>query len=181
MPRNPWWILTIGWPITWGQILTLPSITDHTHQLLTSALRHPSTFQHLGLVPILSSKHRPLFPHIVISHADSLLPNPAVANFVCTLDPLLPCAHLPHFQFDSNSIPNKSPACRTLYLVVLVMQSFEATCWLPKTKTQSNTWTILSTLVQCQLYSTYFSRELLFSETLCWLKIDYVICHPLMT
>ena len=32
------------------------------------------------------------------------------------------------FPFDSNPIQNKSPARRTLYLVVLVMQSFEATC-----------------------------------------------------
>ena len=39
-----------------------------------------------------------------------------------------------HFQIDSNSIPNKSPALWELYLVVSVMQSFEATCWLPKSK-----------------------------------------------
>ena len=38
------------------------------------------------------------------------------------------------FPFDSNPIQNKSPARQTLYLIVLVMQSFEATCWLPKTK-----------------------------------------------
>src|SRR5882724_5249470 len=38
------------------------------------------------------------------------------------------------FPFDSNPIQNKSPARRTLYLVVSVMQSFEATCWLPKIK-----------------------------------------------
>ena len=74
------------------------------------------------------------------------------------------------YQFNSNSILNKSPACQTLYLIVWVMQSFEATCWLPKTNTQNNTWTILSTLVQHQLYSMYFSRELLSSETLCWPK-----------
>jgi len=30
-------------------------------------------------------------------------------------------------------------------------------------------------LVRCQLYSTYFSRELLSSETLCWPKTDDVI------
>src|SRR5882724_7167829 len=40
-------------------------------------------------------KHQPLFPRIVITHADSFLPNPAVANFVCTLDLLLLHAHLP--------------------------------------------------------------------------------------
>ena len=50
-----------------------------------------------------------------------------------------------HFPFDSNLIPNKGPACRTLYLVVLVMQSFEATCWLPKTKHK----TILEQFIQC--------------------------------
>ena len=76
----------------------------------------------------------------------------------------------PCFQFDSNSIPNKSPACQTLYLVVSVMQLFKATCWSPKTKTQNNTWTILSMLVWHQLYSTYFLRELLSSETLRWPK-----------
>ena len=38
------------------------------------------------------------------------------------------------FQFNSNSIPNKSPALRELFLIVLVMQSFEATYWLPKSK-----------------------------------------------
>ena len=43
-------------------------------------------------------------------------------------------AALRRFPFNSNPIQNKSPARRTLYLVVLVMQSFEATCWLPKTK-----------------------------------------------
>ena len=42
------------------------------------------------------------------------------------------CQH--QFQFDSNSLPNKSPACQTLYLIVSEMQSFEATCWLPKSK-----------------------------------------------
>src|SRR5882724_5913468 len=40
-------------------------------------------------------KHQPLFPHIVITHADSFLPNPAVAKFVCTLDLLLPHACFP--------------------------------------------------------------------------------------
>ena len=39
------------------------------------------------------------------------------------------------FQFNSNSIPNKSPACRTLYLIVTVMQSFEATYLKQKHKT----------------------------------------------
>src|SRR5882724_693956 len=38
------------------------------------------------------------------------------------------------FPFDSNPIQNKSPARQTLYLIVSVMQLFEATCWLPKTK-----------------------------------------------
>src|SRR5882724_4440337 len=49
------------------------------------------------------------------------------------------------FLFDSNPIQNKSPARRTLYLVVSVMQSFEATCWLPKTKHK----TILEQFFQC--------------------------------
>src|SRR5882724_11601046 len=49
------------------------------------------------------------------------------------------------FPFDSNPIQNKSPAHQTLYLIVLVMQSFETTCWLPKTKTQ----TILEQYFQC--------------------------------
>src|SRR5882724_6445401 len=42
--------------------------------------------------------------------------------------------HIDRFPFYSNPIQNKSPARRTLYLVVSVMQSFKATCWLPKTK-----------------------------------------------
>ena len=35
------------------------------------------------------------------------------------------------FQFNSNSIPNMSPALQTLYHVALVMQSFKTTYWLP--------------------------------------------------
>src|SRR5882724_1120571 len=49
------------------------------------------------------------------------------------------------FPFNSNPIQNKSPARRTLYLVVSVMQSFEATCWLPITKHK----TILEQFFQC--------------------------------
>src|SRR5882724_8700160 len=57
------------------------------------------------------------------------------------------CNKWARFPFDSNLIQNKSPARRTLYLIVSVMQSFEATCWLPKQNT-NNTRTILSTLVR---------------------------------
>ena len=39
-----------------------------------------------------------------------------------------------HFQFDSNSLSHKSPALQTLYLIVSVMQLFEVTYWLPKSK-----------------------------------------------
>src|SRR5882724_11915287 len=48
-----------------------------------------------GLVPNSLIKNQPLFPHIVIAHADSFLPDPVVAKFVCTLDLLLLHAHLP--------------------------------------------------------------------------------------
>ena len=71
------------------------------------------------------------------------LPHPA------TTPATQPASQLPascvRFLFDSNPIQNKSPAHRTLYLVVSVMQSFETTCWLPKTKTQ----TILEQYFQC--------------------------------
>ena len=40
------------------------------------------------------------------------------------------------FWYDSNSLPNKSPVLQELFLIVLVMQSFEATYWLPKSKEQ---------------------------------------------
>src|SRR5882724_12709345 len=68
--------------VTPGEILTIDDPnhpgpnTNHTHQSPTGALGHPSPFQCSGLVPLLSSKYQPLFPRIVISHADSPLPNP---------------------------------------------------------------------------------------------------------
>jgi len=44
----------------------------------------------------LIKKHQPLFPRIVITHADSFQPNIAVANFVCTLDLSLLHARCPN-------------------------------------------------------------------------------------
>ena len=62
------------------------------------------------------------------------------------------------FPFDSNSIQNKSPARRTLYLVVSVMQLFEATCWLPKTKHKqyyNNSFNVSTTLV---IFNVFLER-----------------------
>src|SRR5882724_5477628 len=86
--------------------------TDHTHQSPTNALRHPSPFQCSGLVPglnghpdihlatsgpvpVFSSEHQPLFAHIVIAHAVSLLPDPVFSIHVYTLDPSLSYSHHP--------------------------------------------------------------------------------------
>ena len=92
MPRNPWWILAIGQPITPGRIQTLPSITDHTHQSPTGMLGHPSPFQHLGLVPILSSNHWPVFPHIVIA---MLIVSYPTLQLLILYAPLIFHSHMP--------------------------------------------------------------------------------------
>jgi len=95
MPRNPSESLAIGQLITPGQIRTLPSIHWPYPSIADWHTQASVPIPHLRLVPVLSSKHQPLFPCIVITHADSSLPNPAVANFVCTLDLLLPHACFP--------------------------------------------------------------------------------------
>jgi len=61
----------------------------------TGTLGHPTHSDIFGASTHSLIKHQPLFPHIVIAHADSLLPDPVVAKFVRTLDLLLPHAHLP--------------------------------------------------------------------------------------
>ena len=38
------------------------------------------------------------------------------------------------FQYDSNLIPNMSPVLQELFLIVLIMQLFETTYWLLKSK-----------------------------------------------
>ena len=66
-----------------------PSVTDQRTQ---ASIPVPTFF---GASTHSLIKHQPLFPRIVIAHADSFLPNPVVANFVCTLDLSLPHARFP--------------------------------------------------------------------------------------
>src|SRR5882724_8322237 len=78
---------------------------------------------------------------------------------VCTGREIQECYVGTRFPFDSNPIQNKSPARRTLYLVVSVMQSFKATCWLPKTKHK----TILEQFFQHDVsYIQHISQEKFF-------------------
>jgi len=88
MPCNPQWILAIGWPITLGWTPTIPS-----NRWLAHLGTHPDS-------SVWASTRFLIRTPTIISwysnhHADSLPPNPAFANYVCTLDPLLPHARLP--------------------------------------------------------------------------------------
>jgi len=66
------------------------------------------------------------------------------------------------FQFDSNSILNKSPAIQELYLIVWGTQLFKATIVHLRCKYQNtNTRTLSSRLVQCKKYSMYFLKDIL--------------------
>src|SRR5882724_7849245 len=105
--------------------------------------------------------HLPLLTRSILPNLFSLQlycgePVHSLHSTSCPLPRSFSCSSC--FQFDSNPIQNKSPALRTLYLIVSVMQSFEATCWLPKTKHKTilnNSFNVSMTLV---IFNVFLER-----------------------
>src|SRR5882724_1339535 len=120
-------------------LINLESFTKEEHLLALERISHhpislsfmevilasstPITEECTKLLDHLSEPSSRLIHRISHPPKEDVSAEVVMACFICI-----------QFPFDSNPIQNKSPACRTLYLVVSVMQLFEATCWLPKTK-----------------------------------------------
>ena len=77
---------------------------------------------------------------------------------IIIVQPMLVIWNVACFQFDSNCIPNMSPALQVLFLIVLVMQLFETTYWLPNLNTTQYSLVTFKVSMTLAIFNVFLKR-----------------------